>query len=585
MSFAVLDQLRPLFGDETWFRKATEREKTKTPEQRELDYELWIACKNQFRITKYPNYKNFYTEALRLIELGATNDYQESRNGFSALHYACAEDMVDVVDAILDRFPEEIERKQIQNYHFCTPISNAFQRGHPNITQSLLSKGAMNPVHNCLSVAWCCDPIVTYNALEVLKQTNKLRFYITEDLNRMNELNLLIDLRILVGLNRLISYFINDETMQNHIFEVLGSMELEIPNHIYEHRSIYLMKWKEQFSGELWLQNSFERIMNKTYLQYVLDYSLVKSGNYDQAVNLISLGATRDYGTSLQSELHIACQNGRLDVAMKLVDRFPAEIENKLSDGYGTPISVAFQMGHFHICQWLLSKEAKNPVYNCLIRSEKCTAVITNNGLQVIQNTGKICLYITEDINRMNKLNVLLDRSILIGLNRLIAYYIKDQAILELIMDVLESIELNVMDKYKDRILNLMRIKQQSGHEGWLPGGLERIKDKSYLQYVLDFGMAESINDEVLLSLGGTGDIKDAESFIYDKQRLDVEKVYHAWYKKWSQTLIVDLVMATTRRNRNKTDSTYETRLRKVTTHFTDPFWPNGPYKTGYYKK
>ena len=48
--------------------------------------------------------------ALELLREGATNDYQ-NEYGWSALHQACWKGHLDVVKELVNRYPEEIERK------------------------------------------------------------------------------------------------------------------------------------------------------------------------------------------------------------------------------------------------------------------------------------------------------------------------------------------------------------------------------------------------------------------------------------------------------------------------------------------
>jgi len=74
----ILDELESSFGHEKWFQDAEKREKLKTDRQRELDRSLYQACINS----------NGREEALRLLDQGATNDYQ-NKDGTSALHNAC----------------------------------------------------------------------------------------------------------------------------------------------------------------------------------------------------------------------------------------------------------------------------------------------------------------------------------------------------------------------------------------------------------------------------------------------------------------------------------------------------------------
>ena len=54
--------------------------------------------------------------------------------------------------------------------------------------------------------------------------------------------------------------------------------------------------------------------------------------------------------------LHIACENGHLDIVRQLID-FGADV-NQISDEKGTPLCVACMEGHADIAQFLISKGA-----------------------------------------------------------------------------------------------------------------------------------------------------------------------------------------------------------------------------------
>jgi len=109
-----LNELKPSFGDEKWFKDAEKREKLKTDGQRELDQNLFKSC-----------YERNSEKALRLLDEGSTNDYHDG-DGRSPLHAACYFGLLDVAKEIEKRFPEEINRRVTFEAGHFTPLGYAF---------------------------------------------------------------------------------------------------------------------------------------------------------------------------------------------------------------------------------------------------------------------------------------------------------------------------------------------------------------------------------------------------------------------------------------------------------------------------
>jgi hypothetical protein len=87
--------------------------------------------------------------AIELIQQGATNDYCVG-NGKTALHCACFNGIDSVVEKILEKYPEQIEAKEIRAWGFGAPIGDAFHGQEYKIVELLLQKGANNVIWNLL---------------------------------------------------------------------------------------------------------------------------------------------------------------------------------------------------------------------------------------------------------------------------------------------------------------------------------------------------------------------------------------------------------------------------------------------------
>ena len=209
MSRNYFDELRETYGSEKWFINVENREKTKTEEQRELDYQFWKAC-----------FGGDSERAVDLFKKGATNDYQF--NGDSALHLVCNKGHQNIAEDIIRLFPEEIERKTMIGKGFRTPIGYAFKGGKTEVGKWLIQMGAQNPIHNAI---WCGKD---YEAIfKIIEETGKSLEYIIEDLPRLKNLNLLTQKWTLDGIKELLNFYENDEKIFQTIIFILASLELD----------------------------------------------------------------------------------------------------------------------------------------------------------------------------------------------------------------------------------------------------------------------------------------------------------------------------------------------------------------------
>jgi ankyrin repeat protein len=97
-----------------------------------------------------------------LLENGATNDHVNKR-GNTALHFAVRFGFDTIVNAILEKFPSELERKNIFGH---TPLWIAFDTKNLKISRLLLPKSPENPVYHWLT----SQGKVGDEGLELIKQ-------------------------------------------------------------------------------------------------------------------------------------------------------------------------------------------------------------------------------------------------------------------------------------------------------------------------------------------------------------------------------------------------------------------------------
>ena len=208
MSGNYLDELREHFRTEKWFKNAENRKK-KTEEQRELDKQFWDACSyGKRKLSVY------------LLKKGATNDCQS--NGWSALHCACYKGDRNIATEIIQKYPEEIERKTEIGHGFTTPIGDAFMGGRTEIAKWLIQMGAQNPIHNAI---WCGRNYE--KAFEIIEETGKSLEYINKDLPRLKNLNLLTEQPTLNGIKQLIKFYEKYEQILGTIMFILLNLKFD----------------------------------------------------------------------------------------------------------------------------------------------------------------------------------------------------------------------------------------------------------------------------------------------------------------------------------------------------------------------
>ena len=131
---AYFFQMKKLFSNERWFINASSREQTKTNNQKQIDSQLLDAV-----------YASDKTAALEALRIGATND-RIDKNGESPLYWACLFGCKDIADEILQKFPDELERKTTAKKGYWTPLAHAFQAGHLDIAEMLIDLGSEHPL-------------------------------------------------------------------------------------------------------------------------------------------------------------------------------------------------------------------------------------------------------------------------------------------------------------------------------------------------------------------------------------------------------------------------------------------------------
>ena len=156
--------LEPICGTEKWMGTWKEAGLTKDFDQLVKDVALFIACD-----------RKDWELAEKWIDRGATNNCV-NQSGSTALHLAAQNGNSKILESILDRFPEEIEKK---NRRFQSALCYAFANKQYDIAKILIKKKAKNPIAQ-LMLNWHgnieCGLFVIYENLTDLKGQLKTDF-------------------------------------------------------------------------------------------------------------------------------------------------------------------------------------------------------------------------------------------------------------------------------------------------------------------------------------------------------------------------------------------------------------------------
>ena len=200
----------------------------------------------------------------------------------------------------------------------------------------------------------------------------------------------------------------------------------------------YFDELREHFGTENWFVNAEAREKTKTNEQKILDkefYWAVKDGNREFSVELFDKGATNDYREyDGWSALHWTCYKGDLNIAKKIIQKFPAELERKTTffGGFITPIGIAFKGRQTEAAKWLLRIGAKNPIFQAV---QSCDGF----SFDIIHQTGRATEYISEDLSKIKELKVMTRERTLIGLRKLMKYYEMNEKTFATIVNILSN--------------------------------------------------------------------------------------------------------------------------------------------------
>ena len=124
-SAGIRKKLEPSFGMEKWMGVWKETELTNHVDHVAKDAGLSIAC-----------WAEEWELAVEWINRGATNNFV-TKEGKTALHWAAQKGSFKTVQIILDRFEQEIERK---NTDYRTPLSLAFEMKNYEIAELMIKR-------------------------------------------------------------------------------------------------------------------------------------------------------------------------------------------------------------------------------------------------------------------------------------------------------------------------------------------------------------------------------------------------------------------------------------------------------------
>jgi ankyrin repeat protein len=185
------------------------------------------------------------------------------------------------------------------------------------------------------------------------------------------------------------------------------------------------------FGSEDWLIQRKEKFSKKNEKQKELDQKLFDelfTGNNDElvAIELINEGATNDYcNGDGWTALHWACFTGKDSVVVKILEKYPEEIEAKRtrSTGFRTPIGAAFEWENYKTAKLLLKKGANNVIWNLLLSDWDYPSK-----LKLIENNRNMKNELN-DLIEMEKVGLLKGKKYINKISSLIEYYKNNEKI------------------------------------------------------------------------------------------------------------------------------------------------------------
>ena len=190
----ILNELEKKCCNESWYQRAKERSKRKTYRSNLLDQQLYNAC-------RFHN----WSDAIVIIKSGATNDYVDPE-GMTALHFATRYGQTDVMEIILDYFPEELERKR-PRYQTAFGVAVAHQKF--DSAKIALTRGAEHPLFQ-----WLIGEKHGKQSLEIINTQRDLPTIVAEDLQYLQQMELDDDNGVQAGLTVLFDICSNTYNIQ-----------------------------------------------------------------------------------------------------------------------------------------------------------------------------------------------------------------------------------------------------------------------------------------------------------------------------------------------------------------------------------
>jgi hypothetical protein len=190
------------------------------------------------------------------------------------------------------------------------------------------------------------------------------------------------------------------------------------------------------------MQDTWKRMKNKKLFDN-------RRGDELDRIQLVGEGATNDYyEEDGWTALHWACLYGKDKLVLKILEKYPEQIETKTAS-FNTPINYTFRQ--YHIAELLLKKCAKNAIWNILNNSfgTDCAKMIP-----LIAKYRDIEVLLKEDLEKMNELGLLQDGKYVAGISQLLTHYKDNDKIMKLIEFILEGCNLfEELDKETEILL------------------------------------------------------------------------------------------------------------------------------------